>query len=152
MVYQKKTKHKDILVKKQTKTKKIMQIIQICERGKWVHKIKHIYTDNEKLDPTGFVCVVFFGGVFFFLVITNASKSTHTVAALRNAHAFESAHPQSYVIAHMSFRGKLSPYKPNNRWNISIFNKSFLILAVMTTFIASRFVYQPHILLPVGVC
>ena len=39
----------------------------------------------------------------------------YTVAALRNAHAFESAHPQSYVIAHMSFRGKLSPYKPNNR-------------------------------------
>ena len=38
-----------------------------------------------------------------------------TVAAVRNAHAFESAHPQSYVIAHMSFRGKLSPYKPNNR-------------------------------------
>ena len=41
--------------------------------------------------------------------------TVHTVAALRNAHAFESAHPQSYVIAHMSFRGKLSPYKPNNR-------------------------------------
>ena len=38
-----------------------------------------------------------------------------TVAALRNARAFQSAHPQSYVIAHMSFRGKLSPYKPNNR-------------------------------------
>ena len=62
----KQKKHKDILVKKQTKTKKIMQIIQICERGKWVHKIKHIYTDNEKLDPTGFVCVVFWGVFFFF--------------------------------------------------------------------------------------
>ena len=46
---------------------------------------------------------------------TNLSKSIYTVAVLRNAHAFESAHPQSYVIAHMSFRGKLSSYKPNNR-------------------------------------
>ena len=42
-------------------------------------------------------------------------KTLYTVAALCNAHAFESAHPKSYVIAHMSFQGKLSPYKPNNR-------------------------------------
>ena len=36
----------------------------------------------------------------------------NTVATLHSAHAFESAHLQSYVIAHnftnMSFRGKLS--------------------------------------------
>ena len=50
---------------------------------------------------------------FAFIVACMLSQCI-TLAALRNAHAFQSAHPQSYVIAHMSFRGKLSPYKPNN--------------------------------------
>ena len=35
---------------------------------------------------------------------------------------------------------------------ISIFNKIILILVVISPFIAPGFVYQLHILLPVGVC
>ena len=35
---------------------------------------------------------------------------------------------------------------------VKTFNKIFLIVAGMSYFIAQRFVYQPHILFPVGVC
>ena len=54
-------------------------------------------------------------GYYYCFKFVQYGQHQITVAALRNVHAFESAHPQSYVIAHISFRGKLSPYKPNNR-------------------------------------
>ena len=71
---------------------------------------------------------------------SSSKNKYNTVAAFCNAHAFESAHPQSCVIAHKLL---ICRFEVNFLIGeilliyIFIFNKIFLILAVMSTFIAS---------------